>query len=218
MTSSRLPGKPLLDIAGKPLIQHVLDRTRLIEGCNAVVLATTTNPADRALVEFARDNDTEFYCGDGEDVAGRFLACAQKYSADYCIRANGDSPFLDPGLISKGLKLRTPTTDLVTNLVSRTFPYGVSVEIISVAALNKVYRHFEPEDYEHVTRVFYKNPERFEIQQLEPANSDLSSVRLTVDTSNDADTMRNLFALIGDTGPDTDYRHVSDVYKKHIVQ
>ncbi len=216
MTSSRLPGKPLLDIGGQPLIAHVLQRARRVVGCDAAVLATTDRAVDQPLVKFASAEGFEVFCGPHEDVVSRFLQCADHYQASFCIRANGDSPFLDPGLISDGVKQLTDNTDLVTNLIRRTYPYGVAVEIISVSALRRARQRFEADDREHVSSYFYRHRERFNIVQINDSPTDQSKVRLTVDTEDDAQKMRLLFDRLGPSGASADVETICKAYHEEF--
>lgn len=137
--------------------------------------------------------------GSAEDVAGRFSEAARAGGFDLAFRINGDSPFLDPGLMREARAAIAPETGLVTNIAPRSYPYGVAVELVRVSALDMVLRETsDPEDREHVTRALYRDlpPER--IRNLAQSDLfDVTGVRQTVDTQEDLDRLRGFVASAG---------------------
>ena len=214
MDSVRLPGKPLRDIDQQPLLKRVVDRCRRIERSELVVIATTNRPVDAPIIEFARGSGVEVFAGELDNVTERFLSCAQFFGADYFVRANGDSPFLDPELISRGfVALHDDLPDLVTNLVGRTFPYGISVEIVSVSALEAVcQRDLEEDEAEHVTAFFYKNPTAFRIKFLTSERPELKVARLTVDTELDLRLSERIFERLGSEWLNCGFEKICEAY------
>jgi spore coat polysaccharide biosynthesis protein SpsF len=142
---------------------------------------------DDPLCEYARSVGIHVFRGELEDVASRVLRCALQSASDYFIRLNGDSPFVDPTLVEAGIALCLDTQpDLVTNLIGRTFPYGISVEILRTATFGRLYARFtQPEDREHLTRYLYSHPEEVNIQTLISPDEALKKARLVVDTEED---------------------------------
>jgi spore coat polysaccharide biosynthesis protein SpsF len=100
---------------------------------------------------------------------------------------NGDSPFLQPSLIDTGIQLfNTHTPDLVTNLLNRTYPYGVAVEVVKTSTLrNAINKNLSSYQQEHPTSFLYQNPDLFQIQEIPLLPADFSNLRLTVDTIDD---------------------------------
>ena len=115
------------------------------------------------------------------------------------VRINGDSPLIDPELLEKGIEMWTdPSLDLISNVFPRTYPVGMSVEIIKTDSLKKIMGlTVDSCDSEHVTRFFYKNPEKFRILNFESGRSELREVRLAVDTEEDLERIDWLFKEFG---------------------
>jgi spore coat polysaccharide biosynthesis protein SpsF (cytidylyltransferase family) len=200
MDSSRLPGKALVDCRGAPLVANAIARARRIKSLTALALATTERALDDPLVAYARRAGLLVYRGSTDDVAGRVLACARRFGARYVLRINGDSPFLDAALADEGLAIAASQgCDLVTNLIGRTFPYGVAVEVIRTDALDEACRRMQSTaEREHVTRYFYERPHEFTIRSMTSARPDLAAARLVVDTPADLARFASLSEQLGD--------------------
>lgn len=198
LDSRRLPRKALREVEGKPLVAYVVERVRAAGGLDEVVLATTDREVDIPLEAVARQLGVSIYRGELDDVAGRMLACARAFSLDAFARVNADSPLLDFSLLSRAVsKFRGDEYDIVTNVLRRTYPPGMSVEVLDTAAFAAGYEEMtEPEHFEHVTRFFYERPERFEILNIESGHEDWSSVHAAVDTEEDLKRLRRLMARI----------------------
>jgi spore coat polysaccharide biosynthesis protein SpsF len=198
MDSQRLPGKALRKVGPKPLIGWVIARARRSTRLSKLVVATTSRKVDDPLVEYATGEGVDVYRGDCEDVARRVLDCAEKYHADYFVRMNGDSPFLDPVLIDQGLDLCINGIQFVTNLIDRTFPYGVAVEIVKTDYYKKLYlRMGSNEDREHVTKAIYADLNRINFRKISSPCPDLARARLVVDTEEDEFIVKCLVARLG---------------------
>lgn len=194
MRSQRLPGKVLRDLAGRPLLQYVLERLQRCRALADVVVATSTDRSDDPVAEFCAARGISCHRGPLEDVAGRFVEVVRALDLDACVRVSGDSPLLDPGLVDRGTSLFDHSVDLVTNVRARTFPPGQSVEVVRGEALVDAYeRMVEPDDREHVTTLFYREPGRYRIQSFEAARP-YGALKLSVDTE---DELAAVAALIG---------------------
>jgi spore coat polysaccharide biosynthesis protein SpsF len=194
----RLPGKTLTDVGGRPLIAHVLDRLALAEGLDELVVATSTLALDDAIADWCAARGMVVFRGDADDVGGRVLAAAQAHGLDALARVNGDSPWLDPTLLTTAVReLREGDWDLVTNLLERTYPYGVAVEVMRTAALEAALAGARPEEREHVTKPFYRDPGGFSILNLRSDGLDSGDLRLTVDTEADLERFTALVARLG---------------------
>jgi spore coat polysaccharide biosynthesis protein SpsF len=179
MASSRLPGKALRHIAGEPLIKRVINRVSKVKKLSTVVVATSNSKNDDGLVEYIQSLNIEVFRGAAHDVL--------------------DSPFIDPELLEKGIEMwRQPNLDLISNVFPRTYPVGTSVEIIKTDSLKKILDLTADScDREHVTRFFYRNPEKFRILNFESGRSELRKVRLAVDTEEDLERIDWLFKEFG---------------------
>lgn len=213
LDSSRLPGKVLKEVCGKPLIKYVLERARRIELLEDMVLATTNRPLDDPLANLFSAEGVKVFRGDVDDVAHRVLACALFHQADYFIRLNGDSPFLDYELINRGIKIcLEKRVDFISNIVSRTYPYGIAVEIINTKVFERIYQNMTLTEKEHVTQYLYKNIDLIDHIAIQDENPKYNVTRLVVDTEEDLKLCEKLVTILGDDVLDANYREVSEVY------
>lgn len=213
--STRLPAKVLAQINGLPLIGYVIKRANRISDLKGLVLATTDRIVDDQLAEYAAFHGLSVYRGELDDVALRLLNCAKKYEADYFLRLNGDSPFLDPELIKEGIGYcKDGQADIITNLIDRTFPYGISVEIVKTIAFERAYKNMSFEQREHVTQYLYENPDQFVFRTLRSSYPELSQARLVVDTEKDMELFKRIAEHLGDSILDLGYRQAAELFIK----
>ena len=199
MGSSRLPGKALRNIAGEPLIKRVINRVSKVKNLSTIVVATSNSRTDDGLTQYIQSLNIEVFRGAAHDVLNRAVSCASYLGVDKFVRINGDSPFIDPELLEKGIDMwGDPNLDLISNVFPRTYPVGMSVEIIKTDSLKKILGLTADScDREHITRFFYKNPEKFSILNFESGRPDLRKVRLAVDTKEDLERINWLFKELG---------------------
>lgn len=214
LDSRRLPNKVLIEVKGKAIINYVLSRAKKIRGIEKVVLATTNRTLDNKLAEYGNFYGIDVFRGSTNDVALRMLECAKTYGASYFIRINGDSPFLDPILISTGVACCVDNKfDLITNIVGRTFPYGISVEILNTERYGIIYKHMRNETYvEHPTKYFYENSEKLNIKVLTSKYPELNRARLVIDTQEDISICEKIMTILGSRVLDVDYKEVAQIY------
>lgn len=189
MSSSRLPGKSLLDLSGKPLLSYVVERARRIKNIGPIILATSDLSSDDALEDFAKLKNIEVFRGDLNNVAKRALDCALAYGLDGFVRICGDRPFFDSSLIDVLLqKFIDDDLDLATNVKEKTFPAGMTVEIISTDSLKYVCSVItDKADKEHLTPYYYNNIEKFKIHNMIWENPEDAKYSFVVDTKSDFD-------------------------------
>jgi len=194
MDSTRLPNKVLKDIVGKPLILHVIERTRLAKSLQGIVLATTTRAVDTPLVELVQAQGIPVYRGECDDVLDRYYQAATQYHADVIVRITGDCPLVDPHIIDRVVQVFIEHRyDYVTNTLQPTYPDGLDVEVFSYDTLVKAWKEaILPSEREHVTAYIRNHPERF--TQYDVKNPvDLSTHRWTVDNSEDLEFVREIY-------------------------
>jgi len=200
--STRLPRKELKLIAGRPMIEQVVERTRSIPGIADVVLATTDSHADDELQEFARGKDLRCVRGSEENVLARFLLAVRETKAEAVVRITADCPLLDPevsGLVLARYVAGRPGVVYVSNVHPPTYPDGLDTEVVSVWALEVAARETRlPSDREHVTPYIWSRPERFRLTNV-AHDKDLSEHRWTVDTEADLEFVRKVFEALGPT-------------------
>jgi spore coat polysaccharide biosynthesis protein SpsF (cytidylyltransferase family) len=186
MSSKRLPGKILMRIAGRPMLDHLVEGLSHAHGLDDIVLATSADRSDDETAEFASRRGLRCHRGPLDDVARRILDAGAKADADAIVRVNGDSPLLDPALVEQGLAaFRGNAADIATNVCPRSFPKGQSVEVIAVAALERAAERMVPKhDREHVTPYIYAHPQAFSIVSF-VTDPPCSDIQLSVDDAAD---------------------------------
>ena len=199
MASRRLPGKVLMPLAGRPLLDHLLDRLAHLTADADLVVATSAEAADDAVADLCRARGVECRRGAHDDVAGRLIAVATDRGVDAIARVNGDSPLHDQRIVDRAIGLFTEGgAELVTNVFpARTFPAGQSVEVIAREAVERAYPSMSSEDREHVTPYLYANAQSFAISGfgLDPPVRD---IRFTVDERADAERLERLIEALPD--------------------
>lgn len=186
MSSARLPGKVLRTVYGIPLIGHLIDRLEHCAELDGILIATSSDPIDEAVSAYAIERGIPCFRGDHKDVAARLIEGAKQFGINHMVRISGDSPMLDPSIVSRALDVyRNERPDLVTNVQQRTFPKGQSVEIFSLEMLLGAWRcGMSDSDKEHVTPYFYRHPEKYSIQNIHYPGL-RGDVQLSVDTEQD---------------------------------
>ena len=215
--STRLPGKALADIAGRPMLAHVAERAAAIPGIAGVVVATTVSPADDPLVAFARRAGLACIRGSEADVLDRFCLTTRDTKAEAVVRITADCPFLDPtvsGRVLSDYAARYPSVDYVSNVHPPTYPDGLDTEVFSVEALETAGREARlPSEREHVTPYLWSHPERFRLANVEHTE-DLSAHRWTVDTEADLAFVRAVFEALGPAGTKAGMTEVLQLLKE----
>ena len=200
-SSTRLPGKALLDMGGRPLLGRIVDRLKGCRAADLLIVATSDEASDDALAAFvAGEPGVELYRGPLDDVSGRALGCMRAFDLDVMVRICGDSPFEIPAMIDRMIERREALgADLVTNVQDRSFPAGLSIEVISRQAYERAYPLMrEADDLEHVTRYLYQHPGDFTIDNVvADAHGDLTRLNLCVDTAQDMERARWIVAQLG---------------------
>ena len=201
MASSRLPGKVLMDLAGEPVLVRCVNRICRARSINEIVVATTSKPADDAILNLCRQKNWPCFRGSEEDVLDRFYHTAIKWRADLVVRITSDCPLIEPIIVDQVVQdflKRQPKVDYVSNfLPPRTFPRGLETEVIGLNVLERAWREDQnPAWREHVTPYIYKNPALFQIYSVTHAR-DYSHMRWTVDTSEDLDFVRRIYDHFG---------------------
>ena len=195
MGSTRLPGKVLADIHGKPLLGRLLDRLHEIKLLDEVVVATTINKEDDFLVEWLLFNNVKFFRGSETDVLNRYYQCAKQFGADIIVRVTADDPLKDPRIIEQAIMLclDSQEIDYASNTLQPTYPEGLDIEVFRMRALIRANTEAELQsDREHVTPFIWSHPEKFVLRSFDMAPN-LSHWRWTVDNPVDLEFMRNIF-------------------------
>jgi spore coat polysaccharide biosynthesis protein SpsF len=197
MSSQRLPNKVLHKVAGKPMLQYLLERLMHCNCLDAIVVATSVDDSDTPIAEHCRQHGIAYHRGPLANVAGRFNEVLDIYKFDCFVRVNGDSPLLDQRLIEKGVNIYLGGNfDVVTNTLPRTYPAGQSVEVLHAITYQNAYNRMrEQEDLEHVTRYYYRHSEDFCIHNFSYIES-INNIRLCVDTHEDMERFAGIISCM----------------------
>jgi spore coat polysaccharide biosynthesis protein SpsF len=181
MGSTRLPGKVLMPLAGRPALVWLLERLEHADSLDSLIVATSDDPSDDPVADFCAARGTRCHRGALDDVAGRMLAAARAAKLDAFVRISGDSPLLDQRLVDRGVELmRSGRYDLVSNVRPQSFPPGQSVEVVRAEALAGA---LDPGDREHVTGPLYSGA--FDVCRFE-AEVPRTDLSYTLDGPDDA--------------------------------
>jgi spore coat polysaccharide biosynthesis protein SpsF len=218
MGSTRLPGKVLKPVLGKPLLSYQFERLRRARTANVLVLATSTLPADDALEAWAMAEGVLCVRGSESDVLDRFRAAAAAARADVVVRVTGDCPLIDPGVLDDAvtLFLAEGAKGYGSNCnPERTFPRGLDVEVFSREALEEAAREAKsPAEREHVTPYLIRRPERFPPVLLHSGES-FGSLRWTVDAPEDFELVKRVLEALHPANPGFGWREVLALLKRH---
>ena len=206
MTSSRLPGKVLLDLAGKPALEQLVERLRRSRYLDEVVVATTDRPTDDPVAEMCRRIGCPVFRGSEDDVLARVLGAAKSASGDLIVEITGDCPAVDWRHVD--LLIETffaGQYDYVANVAGpRPYPVGFEVQVFPTAVLAEVDQLTQnPVDHEHGALYIYSHPERYRIHYVE-AGPELyqPDLEVTLDTAEDYRLIQAVFQALLPTNPD----------------
>ncbi|TSC87193.1 MAG: acylneuraminate cytidylyltransferase [Parcubacteria group bacterium Gr01-1014_8] len=199
MNSSRMPGKILKEISGKPALWHLIENIRPSKQLTDIIVATTMNTADDVIADFTKENAVTCFRGSEENVLERFYEAAKSIGvkdSDIIVRITADDIFMDPYIIDALVTFfdsTYPYYRLVSNSFKPGFPYGLYFELFDFASLKDAYRNATTESQkEHVTPYIREHEETFPAIAIESKGVDLSDVYLSIDTVEDLERNRRI--------------------------
>jgi len=195
MNSTRLPGKVLKLILGKPILWYILNSLKRSKTINKIVIATTTSKIDDKVANFANKMKIEVFRGSEKDVLKRYYDAARKYQADFIVRICADCPLIDPKVIDRVIHSALQSNkDYSTNNMPKTYPLGYDVEVFTMNALSKAHKSTKNKnDREHVTLYLERKPNLFSHNIiLAPTKYRKPTWRLTVDTPEDLKLIKKI--------------------------
>jgi spore coat polysaccharide biosynthesis protein SpsF len=212
LSSARLPGKVLLPFwKAENLISFLMRRLARARSVKQIVLATSNERSDDPLAEWCSTKRITCVRGPLEDVAGRFRIALERHPSTYFVRINGDSPWYDPELLDEAATyVANGDFDIITNVCPRSYPKGVSIEILKRETFLKCEAGFSSAaEREHVTPFFYAHPEMIKLKNIESGDVALATVNLSVDTREDYDLHVALARAAGERAPALSWRDVT---------
>ena len=217
MGSTRLPGKVLADIAGKTMIERVVERTAAAQEVDEVVVATTTDSSDDVLVKKIESLDwCSVFRGPVDDVLSRYYESAYRHAAQIVVRVTADDPLKDPSIIDEAVRLlkHNSNLDYCSNTIEPSYPEGLDIEVFRFTALGRAHAEsLLPSEREHVTPFIWKHREMFNLLNFR-FERDLKDWRWTVDRPADLEFMRKIFSQFRDC-PLVSYRKVISWLEEH---
>ena len=192
--STRLPGKILMEIDGKPLLWHVVNRLTYADLIDDIVVATSTNSKDDMTEEWCNEHDINCFRGSENDVLNRFYNAAIEFPCDVIVRVTADDPFKEPSVIDMIIKkLIDENLDLTCNVLPPSFPEGLDCEVFTFDVLQTMEKTTnDPYDREHVTPYIYNNQDKFKIANVS-SKCQLSQYRWTIDNEEDYEMVNAIY-------------------------
>lgn len=216
MTSSRLPGKVLLPLAGEPMLQQQLNRVLRAQTLDQVVVATSSDPTDDPIAELCADMRIDIYRGDLNDVLARFTGAIAQFSPDVVVRITADCPLMSPAVIdSLVTEFLNSDCDYLSNTLQPTFPDGVDVEVVRASVLQDLAESStDGPEREHVTLGVYRQPDKYRVRNF-AGNHNLSDLRWTVDTPEDLEFVSWVFDQLYLQNPEFELADVVGLLDAH---
>jgi spore coat polysaccharide biosynthesis protein SpsF (cytidylyltransferase family) len=211
MGSTRLSGKVMLEISGKPVLWHVINRVSKSKLIDWLVVATTTNCEDDTIEKFCNQIHIPVYRGSEDDVLDRYYQCARKFDIENIVRITADCPLHDSSVIDLVIeRYRQGNYDYVSNIDPPTYPDGIDVEVFSFQALDSAWRDASlVSEREHVTPYIRKHRDIFKISNV-TNKENLSSYRWTLDQAEDFEFIQKIYRKFKES-------NVDEFYMKDII-
>lgn len=204
MTSSRLPGKVLMQVLGRPMLHHLVTRLRAVPSLDGIVLATTTNVTDDVLEAFARNEEIGCFRGSEEDVMARVIGAGEYAKADIIVEITGDCPIIDPQLVEQTIRMfRAHDAAYVSNAHLRSYPDGMDTQVFRLETLKRsASMTNDPLDHEHVTLHIRNHPELFSrVHLVAPPELHWPELGLTLDEPADYELLSRIINYFGKDKP-----------------
>lgn len=198
MGSTRLAGKVLKDIGGETALLRVVNRLRRSKLIESLLVATTNQPADDAIVQLCTRHSVAVFRGEEEDVLDRYYRAGQFARADVVVRVTSDCPLIDPEVTDKTIQAFLDLCpDYASNTLHRTYPRGLDTEVMTAQALEQCWRRAtKPYQRSHVTPYIYEHPDLFKLHSV-TGEEDHSGYRWTLDTPDDLAFIRAVYQRMG---------------------
>lgn len=218
MLSDRLPGKILKPLLGRPMMSYEIENLLKLRGVDQLVVATGTCKADDAVERFCEESGITCFRGSDNDVLDRFIQAARKHQADVVIRACADCPLMDhhiAQLVVDFFNEHYPKYEYVSNVLERSYPRGMDLEIMTLQALERAQRRATTRaEKEHVTYYVYSHPDEFSLGSVKGPH-DLSYHRWTVDTQEDFALIEKIMDTLEKRHLPRTMQHILELFEAH---
>ena len=195
ISSTRLPGKIMLDLNGRPVLEHIVRRISAAKNVNQTIVATSTDSSDDQVEQFCGEKQIPVFRGSLDNVLERYERCAKRYGADIIVRCTADNALICAEIIDAAVDLFTfKNLDYLS--YKKSLPLGMGVEVFTMRALERAFTEaHDPECLEHVTPYIWRNPDMFQIVfYADPMDEDHSNLRFTMDEPADYELIKRIYA------------------------
>jgi len=213
-TSTRLPGKVLIDLEGEPMVLRQLERVARAASLDLIVVATSEDPSDDALAVAIAEAGYDLVRGSLDDVLARFVQVIDEYQPDVVVRMTADCPLICPSVIDGVVvAFHSSDDDYLSNTMDPTYPDGLDVEVTLANVLREVNRNtHDADEREHVTLGIYRHPERYRVANfVDPTGISNAHLRWTVDTAEDLEFVCSVYRELLPVRPEFGYLDVLDL-------
>lgn len=216
MSSTRLPGKVMKPILGKPMLAYQIERLKRAHSISNLIIATSTQPEDTVIADLAATLGVDCFRGSLSDVLDRYVGAARTVNPDHVLRTTADCPIIDPDVLDSVCALHVAdNADYTTNNMPPSWPHGLDLEVIRMDCLEQAWRESEsPYDREHVTPFIRERPSRFKIANF-ASPKDFSYHRWTVDEPEDFELAQQIYEGLYPSSPKFSTRDVLDFLGVH---
>ena len=202
MGSSRLPGKVMKEVVGKPLLEHIINRLSFCKNVDKIIVITSEESENEPIVSLCERLKIDCFSGDENDVLDRYYKAAIKFNLnehDSIVRITADCPLIDPIIVDEVIEKHLDNDyDYTTNTLIRTFPDGLDCEVVTLPILNEIWNKAAlKSEREHVTLFIKNNPENYKLGNL-AQDRDLSNFRWTVDEKEDFILIKKIYECLYD--------------------
>lgn len=217
MGSERLPGKVAMEIEGKPMLAHLIERLKHAKKIDQIIIATSNKQTDDTVAQIAEACGVSCYRGSEADVLSRYLEAAEKYKVDIIVRITGDCPLVDPFIVDELIRnyLVSDFDYMGVNIGKDGYPRGLDAEIFSSETLQKAAEYIEKDGEarnspyrEHVSLYIYRHPEYFKVGKLNPPTGLRRNYRLCVDEKKDLELIKEIYKRFYTDGQIIDIKRV----------
>ncbi len=218
MTSSRLPGKTLMPIVGKPMLELLIERLRRARTLDEIVVASPEGRDNDAIEELCHALGVGTFRGSEDDVLLRVLRAARAFKTDIIVEITADCPLMDPGLVDAVVgDFLAGGADFVANLPVYTTPRGTDIRVFTTDGLDEINRiSNDPADHEHVSLHYWEHPEKYRLRNLRfDFPKDITDWRLTVDTAADFELIRRIYEALYPADPEFSFADVVQLLRLH---
>jgi len=218
MGSRRLPGKVLMEVAGRPLLDYMVERVSQSRLIDETIIATTTSSEDDKIRQWCQKNSVAFYLGDEDNVLSRYYEAAKEHQASVIVRLTSDCPLIDFRVIDAVVQnyLDKLQIDFVSNTVPLPciYPDGMDVEVFNIDVLTKAHQEAQlPSEREHVTFYMWKTG-KFSTFRLDPYE-DISQYRFCVDYPQDFEVVKEVLSKLYPDNPQFSMHDLINFMKKN---